>query len=167
MKLLYSILKLGNYWFTIYYIHYKDKLEIKKLIYNFCFYYSFSIFNILEIQTSNILILANINFASRKKVVIKFARIITKDWEYFIFLQILKFYKAKIKLDLKRIILIKESYIGNILLITNYDIDSINSRAIIWKKLLLKEEYLAQSARNAYIAFIYHLNTFLNLFWAI
>lgn len=167
MKLLYGILKLGNYWFITYYIYYKDKLEIKKLIYNFCFFWSFSLFSILEIQISNILILANFNFASRKKVVIKFARIITKDWKYFTFLQTLKFYKAKIKLNFKGIILIKDIYIDIILLIINYDIDSTNSKAIIWKKLLFKKKYLAESARGAYIASIYHLNTFFNLFWAV
>lgn len=79
MKSLYDILKAGNYWFTTYHIYYKNKLGIKESIFNRCFFYYSSLFGIIKIQTNNILILANNNFANKKEVAIKFAKIMTKD----------------------------------------------------------------------------------------
>lgn len=46
----------------------------------------------------------------------------------------------QIKLNLNKIILIKNSYIGGILLITNYNTDFTSSKKIIIKKLSLKEK---------------------------
>lgn len=45
----------------------KNKFKIKELIYNFCLFYSFGSFSIIKIKTNKILILANNNFASKKK----------------------------------------------------------------------------------------------------
>lgn len=69
----------------------------------------------------------------------------------------MKFNEAQIKLDSKKIVLTKESYVDGILLNTNHDADAISSREIIRKKLLPKKQYLAQKVRAAYIASMYQL----------
>lgn len=40
MKLLYYVPKAGSYYFAIYYLYYKEKLETTKSVYNFCLLYS-------------------------------------------------------------------------------------------------------------------------------
>lgn len=67
MKLRYDVPKIGNYWFAIYHIYYKNKLGMKELIYNFCFSDSFSLFGIVRMQINDILILADNDFARKKK----------------------------------------------------------------------------------------------------
>ena len=41
---------------------------MKKLLYNFCFLYSFDLFSIVKMQTNNTLILADNNFVGKKKL---------------------------------------------------------------------------------------------------
>lgn len=86
IKFLYSISKVGNYWFAIYPIHYKEKLEINEFLYDLCFFYSFSSFDIIKMQIYNIKIFIKNNFASKKKAIIKSAKIMIKDQQYFTFL---------------------------------------------------------------------------------
>lgn len=52
---------------------------MKESTYNPCFFYTFGLFDIIEIQINDILILANNNFVSKEKAAIKSAKIITKD----------------------------------------------------------------------------------------
>lgn len=63
-------------------------------------------------QTNDILILAKNNFTSKKKAVIKSAKIIIKDPKYLTFLQSLKFNGAQIKLNSKKIVLTIKSQVG-------------------------------------------------------
>ena len=81
-------------------------------------------------------------------------------------LQPLKFNGTQIKLNSEEIVLTKESHIGGILLVKNYDVDSTSSRGITRIKLLPQEQYLAQRARDAYIAFICQPEASFNLFRA-
>lgn len=55
-------------------------------IYNLYFFYKSSLFEIVEMQINNILILANNNFASKNKTAIKVAKIIIKNQKYFTFI---------------------------------------------------------------------------------
>lgn len=41
---------------------------MKKIIYNYCPFYKSSSFSIIEIQTNNILILANYDFATKQEI---------------------------------------------------------------------------------------------------
>ena len=102
-------------------------------------FYRSGLFGIVIIQTDDILIFANNNFASEEEVEIKAAKIMMKDQEYFAPTQLLKFNEAQINLDSESIILTKESHIDRILLVTDYDADSASSKRIIRKKLLSKE----------------------------
>ena len=85
MKPLYSVPEAGNHWFATYHTYHKDKLRIKESSYNFCFFNSFGLFGIVEMQTNDTLILANNNFASKKDAAIKIAKTMTKDQEHLTF----------------------------------------------------------------------------------
>lgn len=93
--------------------------------------------------------------------------IMIKDREYLISARPLKFNGAQIKLDSNGTVLIKESHVGGIFLVTDHNIDSTSLRGITRKKLLLKEQYLAQRAKCAYIAFMCQPEASFNLFRAI
>lgn len=97
-------------------------------------------------QTNNILILINNIFASKKKVIIKVVRIMTKHYKYLTFAQSIKFNKTQIKFDKDDIVLIKKSYINDIFLVIDHNIDSTGLKNIIRTKLLLKKQYMTQKA---------------------
>ena len=152
IKPLYGVPEAGNHWFAIYYTHYKEKLGIIESTYDPCFFYSSSSFGIVRMQTDDILILTDNDFASTEKDVIRLAKIMTKDREHLTPAHPLKFNGAQIKLDSNGIVLTKESHVGGILSVTDHAADSTSSREITRKKLSPKEQYLAQMARGTYIA---------------
>lgn len=61
----------------------------------------------MEMQIDDILIIDDNGFASIKKDAIRLAKIITKNKKHFIFIQPLKLNNLQIKVDLNRIVLIK------------------------------------------------------------
>ena len=152
MKPLYGVPEAGNHWFAIYHTHHKEKLGMTKSTYDSCLFFRSEPLGIVGMQIDDILILADNNFASTKEEAIKSAKIITKDREYLTSAHPLKFNSAQIKLDSNGIVLTKKSYIGGILLVTDYTADSTSSKRITKKKLSPKKEYLAQKAIGAYIA---------------
>lgn len=91
MKSLYDIPEAGNYWFATYHTYHKDKLGIIESIYNHCLLYSSSLFDIVEMQTDGILILADNNFASTEEDAIRSAKLMTKNREYLTSTHPLKF----------------------------------------------------------------------------
>lgn len=122
--------------------------------YDLCLFYKCGLFEIMGIQTDNTLILADNNFARKKKAAIKVVKIMTKDWRHFTFIQPLKFNEVQIKLDSKSIVLTKKSHIGGIFLVIDHNIDSISFKRVTKKKLLAKKQHLVQKAIGAYIAFM-------------
>ena len=136
---MYGIPKVSNHWFATYHIYHKKKLGMEELTYNFYLLYRSGPFGIVRMQTDDILIFANNNFASKKKADIKVAKIITKDQEQFTFTQTLKFNGAQIKLDSKGILLTKKSHVDGIFLVTDHNADSTSLRGITKKKLSPKE----------------------------
>ena len=114
-------------------------------------------------QTNDTLILANIDFTSKKEAEIKAAKIMTKDQKYLTLTQLLKFNGIQIKLDLEGIILTKKSHISRIFLVIDHNSDSTSLKKITKKKLSNKKQYLAQRARGAYIASIYQPKASFNL----
>lgn len=166
MKPLYGVPEAGNHWFPTYHIHHKDKLGMKESTYDLCLLYSSGPFGIMGMQNNDTLILADNDFASKEEAAIKSAKIMTKDQEHLTSFQPLKFNGAQIKLDSEEIVLTKESHVGGILPVTNYDADSISSRGITRTKLSPKEQYLAQRARGAYIASVCQPEASFHLFQA-
>ena len=70
MKLLYSVPEAGNHWFATYHIHHKDKLGMKESTYDSCLLYCSGPFDIIRMQTDDILILADNDFAGKKEAAI-------------------------------------------------------------------------------------------------
>lgn len=90
-------------------------------------------------QTNNILILINNNFAGIKEDTIRLAKIIIKNKKYLILIYFLKFNSTYNKFNLNKIILIKKSYIKEIVLIIYRIANFTGFKIIMQKKLLLKK----------------------------
>lgn len=90
-------------------------------------------------QTNNILILINNNFAGIKEDIIRLAKIIIKNKKYLILIYFLKFNSTYNKFNLNKIILIKKSYIKEIVLIIYRIANFTGFKIIMQKKLLLKK----------------------------
>lgn len=74
IKSLYFIAKAGNSLFATYYPHHKEKCKMRESSYNLYLLYNFGPFGIVGIQTDDILILADNNFASVEENAIKLAK---------------------------------------------------------------------------------------------
>ena len=74
MKSLYSIAEASNHWFAIYHTYHKDKLRMKETTYDPYFLYNSGLFGVMGIQTDNILILADEDFAGKEETVIQTAK---------------------------------------------------------------------------------------------
>lgn len=135
-------------------------------MYDLYLLYRSSSFAIVEMQTDDKLILVDNNLAGNEEKEIKVAKLMTKNCKYLTSSQPIKFNGAQIKPNLNGIVLIKESYVGDILLVTDYDTDSTGSKKIMRKKLSLKEQYLAQMTRSAYNASVCQPEASFNLFRA-
>lgn len=75
---------------------------------------------LLGIQTDDILILVDNDFASIKKDTIRSGKIMIKNKEYLTSIYPLKFNGVQIKLDLNGIVLTKKIYVKSIFPITDY-----------------------------------------------
>ena len=118
-------------------------------------------------QTNDILMLINDQFAFEKKNVIKSTKIMIKNRKMFIFQQLIKFNDVQIKFDSKNLLLIKKINVGDINLMINKNVLSINAKDIIRIELFFKNQYVAQQIRNAYMTSICQFETFYDLSRAI
>lgn len=91
-----------------------------------------------KIQIYNIIILFN-NIALQAIKKNQNSKLIIQNYKYLLFMYFIKFYNAQIKFNLYDIILEKKSFINNIFLIKDHNINSISFQNIIGKKLSLKK----------------------------
>lgn len=105
-------------------------------------------------QTDDILMLTDDQFAAEEEKAIKFAKIMTKDRDQLTFQRSIKFNGTQIKLDqdLGAILLTKETHVGGINLVTNQDAPSTSAKGVVRPDLSPKDQYVAQRARGAYMA---------------
>jgi len=79
IKPLYGILEAGNHWFKTYHNHYTQQLAIKQSTYDPCLLYSTKPFGVVGLQTDDILVLADPQFAEQEKNQLKKAQFTAKD----------------------------------------------------------------------------------------
>ena len=164
MKSLYKMFKTSNYWFFIYHKHYIKKFVMIKSTYDSCLFHSIESFDLIDFQTDDILIFVNNDFVIKKNEIIKTVNIMIKKRECFNITNSIKFNDMKIKLQKNETIIIKyASYVKNISSIKNQNFSFISAKNIIRKKLISKNQYVIQRARNAYVISICQFETFFDL----
>lgn len=79
IKPLYGVSEVGNHWFATCHTYYENKLEMKESTYDFCLFYTFDLFGIVGIQTDDILIFVDDNFAYNKEKAVREVKMMIKD----------------------------------------------------------------------------------------
>jgi hypothetical protein len=141
-----------------------------QFIYDFCLLYKITenetLFDVVEMQTDDILLLIDQSFVALKKETIKSAKIMIKNQERLTSDNFLKFNEIRIeRLDSNEIIFFRqETHIQGIQLIQSIESSSITSaRGKVRINLSLREQYIAQRARDVYLAVICQFETTFDL----
>lgn len=82
LKLFYDDLKTNNHQFITYYNDFIKRLIRSVSTYGHSLFYRYQLFGIVDLQTNNILIIANNSFVDIKKQVIKTAKFMTRKQTY-------------------------------------------------------------------------------------
>ena len=167
MKSLYEIFETNHHWFFIYHKHHIEKLVMIKSTYDSCLFHSIELFDLIDFQTDDTLIFVSNDFVIKKNEVIKTINIMIKKRECFNTTNSIKFNDMKIELQKNETIIIKHtSYVKNISSIKNQNSSFISAKNIVRKKLISKNQYVIQRARNAYVISICQFETFFDLTYA-
>ena len=130
--------------------------------YDFCLLYRHGFFGIVGLQTDDTLMLADEAFAAKEEGAIK--KFLTKSRSCFTSIETIKFNGLKIELHFfsnessheffhAYITFRQKVHIGGISFIKQQTTSSINNRGVIKKNLGTNDQYVAQRARDAYLAF--------------
>ena len=123
-------------------------------IYDSCLLYKSESLKMIEMQTDDILMLVSDAFAEKEEKIIKTINIMTKKQEHFTETNLIKFNDIRIELKRNDVFLNHQAHIDDISLINSRDVNFTFSRDVTKIKLSSKNQYVAQRARDAYIASI-------------
>ena len=124
-------------------------------IYDSCLLYKSQSLDIVDLQTDDILMLAEDLFVAKEEETIKATNITIKERTHFTLEILIKFNDILIELvSSEEITLRQKIRTDEISLMKNHDVSTISSRDVVRFKLSSKKQYVAQRARNAYIVFI-------------
>ncbi len=178
IKSLYDVFEADNHWFAIYRAHHVNKFEMSQSIYDFCFLHTnmkidtssnlqtdlknnflHTNTNIVNMQTNDIMILIDSNFAAAKEKAIVDDKIMIKSRDDLDSNFSLKFNDTIIELQ-ENVIYLKQISQSNYLqLIKIVDFIIINFKDKIKLALTSKKRYVAQRARETYIVSICQFET--------
>ncbi len=139
-----------------------------QLIYDLCLLYKIVdciISDVIDMQTDDTLYETIEAFAKQKDETIKSAKNLTKDRKQLTSNNFLKFNEIRIeRLDSNEIIHFRQrTHIQEIQLVQSIDVNIISVREKIRIKLILREQYITQRTRKAYLTSICQSKTFFDL----
>jgi hypothetical protein len=158
VKPLYGVPEAGNHWYNTYHSHHIQKLHMNQSTYDPCLLYTTSNttgntgFGIIGIQTDDTLILADMTFTTQEADKLKKAQFLSKEREQLTQSYLVKFNGGNISLrEDNSIIFTQKRQYKTLRLVTTYTSDLTSTRGAIRKAVTLKDQYIAQRARGAYI----------------
>ena len=156
IKPLYGVPEAGNHWYNTYHSHHIKQLRMNQSTYDPCLLYTTDNntgFGIIGIQTDDTLILADTTFVTQEADQLKKAQFLSKEREQLTQSHPVKFNGGNINLrEDNSIIFTQERQCKTLRLVTTYTSDLTSTRGAIRKAVTLKDQYIAQRARGAYIA---------------
>ncbi len=179
IKPLYDVSKAKAHWFNTYHDHHKKNLNMTKSTYDLCLLFinqnessinhiNQSIFELIEMQTDDILMLRDDRFAELEESELKKAKLTSKKRKMLITFTSIKFNEEIIFIDQKEILLNQFKQFDQIRLINiSISIDLISSRDQIRKSVTPKDQYVTQRTREAYIATMSQSEVSFDLFLAV
>jgi hypothetical protein len=162
IKSLYDVSETKTYWFHTYQKHHKKKLSIIELTFDSCLLHIFEFikrFEIVNLQIDNTLILADDEFVALKEKKLVRAYLTFKKREKLNLITSIKFNDEWIILtnddNDKFLLLTQSKQFDQIKLINlSFSINLTSFREEIKKMITFKDQYIAQRARDVYIATI-------------
>ncbi len=170
VKSLYNVLETETHWFNTYQKHHKKKLSMIESTFDSCLLHiEFTLFEIVDLQTDDTLILADDEFVALKEKKLARAHLTSKKREKLNLIISIKFNDELIILDNddNSLLFIQSKQFDQIKLINlSSSINLTSSREEIKKMITLKDQYIAQRARNVYIATIWQSEASFDLSFA-
>ena len=120
--------------------------------YDFCLLYRHRFFGIVGFQIDDIFMLASEEFAVDEKNAIAKTKFLIKSRSCLTTTETIKFNGLKIELHSNsEIILRQKTHVGEISFIKRFCISSISTRDVVRENLTIKNQYIAQKTRGAYL----------------
>ncbi len=176
---MYDVSETKAHWFNTYHDHHKKNLNMTKSTYDSCLLFinqndsSSNAFELIEMQTDDILMLRDDRFAELEENELKKAKLLFKKREMLIIVISIKFNDEIISLieiinkNGYRLSLTQLSQFDQIRLINiSTSIDLISSRDEIRKSVIPKDQYVTQRARETYIVTMSQSEVSFDLFLA-
>ena len=153
IKPLYGVPEAGNHWFKTYHSHHVKNLHMQQSTYDPCLLHSTSPFGVVGLQTDDTLFLGDNAFAELEHQQLQEAGFKAKDRDVLTPSSSIKFNGGIIQLDANdaAISLSQERQCANLRLIGDSE-STTSTRGTVRSNLSLKDQYVAQRARGAYVA---------------
>ncbi len=164
IKFLYDVSEAKTHWFNTYHDHHEKNLNITKSTYDLCLLFiNQSIFELIEMQTNDTLMLKDDRFAELEEIELKKTKLTFKKRKMLIIFILIKFNDEMISINLIEDISKdnKNNYNLSLTQLKQFDpiqlinlstsTDLISSRDEIKKMMTSKDQYVTQRAKDAYI----------------
>jgi hypothetical protein len=152
VKPLYGVPEAGNHWFKTYHSHHIKNLQMQQSTYDPCLLYSTDPFGVVGLQTDDTLFIGDNAFAGMEQEQLEKAGFLAKDRDALTSTSSIKFNGGIIQLEANNTIsLSQERQCANLRLIGDSK-STTSTRGTIRSNLTLKDQYIAQRARGAYVA---------------
>jgi hypothetical protein len=152
VKPLYGVPEAGNHWFKTYHSHHINELAMEQSTYDPCLLYSNRPFGVVGLQTDDTLFVGDDDFVEKEQAGLEKAKFMAKERERLTSTHNLKFNGGIIETDGTAITLTQVRQCKNLKTVSNKNTTTTSSRGAVRQNLSIKDQYIAQRARGAYIS---------------
>jgi hypothetical protein len=152
VKPLYGVPEAGNHWFKTYHSHHTNELAMEQSTYDPCLLYSNQPFGVVGLQTDDTLFVGDDDFAVKEQLGLEKAGFLAKEREQLTTDHDLKFNGGIIHVDDAGITLTQVRQCKNLETVSENNTTTTSIRGAVRQDLSIKDQYVAQRARGAYIA---------------
>jgi hypothetical protein len=163
VKPLYGVPEAGNHWFKTYHSHHLNELAMEQSTYDPCLLHSNRPFGVVGLQTDDTLFVGDDDFAEKEQAGLEKAKFLAKERERLTFDNDLKFNGGVIHASDTGITLTQVRQCKNLKIVSNKNTTTTSSRGAVRQNLTIKDQYIAQRARGAYISSVCQPETAYNL----
>jgi hypothetical protein len=149
---LYGVPEAGNHWYKTYLAHHTDELSMQQSTYDPCLLFSTKPFGVVGLQTDDTLFVGDEAFVEMEQEKLAKANLMAKEREQLTPAHDLKFNGGIIKSCDNTITLTQERQCRNLKIVNNKNTTTTSSRGAVRENLTIKDQYVAQRARGAYVA---------------
>ena len=149
---LYGVPEAGNHWYKTYQSHHIEELSMQQSTYDPCLLFNTKPFGVVGLQTDDTLFVGDGAFAEMEQEKLEKAGFMAKEREQLTSAHDLKFNGGTIKIDNNSITLTQERQCKNLKIVNSKNTTTTSSRGAVRENLSIKDQYVAQRARGAYVA---------------